>query len=206
MQGTVNIVVSAGGLTIQGVVSRLAAGGVPPQEMALAAGNAGTLSTRTNDTDGELTLGSGHDIETGDTISIGWLDANGNLKCARLATVGTVSGTTVPFTGASGDVLPAQGYSIIADEVVDLGCDFDGDKCPLLCGQFQSGNGIAVFEDSGNAALKVFCGYTQEPLLYWDKSALTLPITGNPVDEIRLANLSSVANTFKLCGLYHSDT
>jgi len=204
--GTVTIVISASGVTIQGVISREASGGVPPQNKALDAGNSGTLSTRTNDTDGELTLESGHDIETGDVICIGWT-TSGVVSCARLATVGTVSGNTVPFSGATGDVLPTQGTSIVADEVVDLDADWDGDKATLFGAQFKDGAGIAIYEDSGNNVLKAFVAQAaQDVMLYWSNSTLTNPITGNAVDEVRIANLSAVANTYKQTGIYQSDT
>ena len=206
-KGTVQIVISAAGKTIQCAFAREEVGGIPPIEKTLAAGNAGTLSTRTNDTDGTLTLAADHDIETGDTICIGWTDANGVVKCARLATVGTVAGTSVPFTGATGDVLPAEAYSIVADEVVDLDADWDGDKAVLFGAEFNAGAGIAIYEDSGNNVLKAWVAQAaQEPLPYWSNSGITNPITGNPVDEVRIANLCTSANTYKSTGIYKSDT
>ncbi len=204
--GTVNLVISAGGQTIQGVVSRQATGGVPPQAVALAAGNAGTLTTRTNDTDGEITAAdAGHDIETGDKIDIGWIDANGKLKVAYGGTVGTVSGTSIPFTGCSGEVLPAQDYSVIVDERVPIDCDFDGDKALIIAACCDQ-NGHCAFEDSGSVVLDTATLYAKEPYLYYSDSNISPPITGNPVDELQLSNLSVIAATFRLCGLVQSDT
>jgi hypothetical protein len=207
MNGTINIVVSAAGLTIQGAIARTASGGVPPQEKSLPAADAGELTTRTNDTDGTLTMDSGsHGISTGDKIDIFWT-ASGLQKCAFGATAGTVAGTSVPFTGASGDVLPAASSTITADVQIVLDCDFDGDKLQMLGGVIAAYNGNIVFEDSGNAVLDQTVLYAGEPYLYYTRSGLTNPLTGNPVDEVRVTNASSAgAATFKLCGLVDSDT
>lgn len=206
MQGTITITVSAGGITIQGAVTRTEEGAVPSQEISLAAAKAGTLSTRTSDTAGTLTLGAGHGIVDSDDIDIGWVDANGDFQCCYNATVGVVAGTSVPFTGASGTVLPAQDYAITAQKrtVVDL--DWDNDDAVLLA--FMSTRvGHVAFEDSGDAVLKAQKLLASEPCLYWNNGFMTIPITGNAVDELHLTNLDSVNTaTFKLCGLYDSAT
>lgn len=73
------------------------------------AGQSGTLSTRTSDTAGTLTLGADHGVTDGQIIDI-YFDGG----VAHGATVGTVDGTSVPFTGAAGDVLPAEDAAVIA--------------------------------------------------------------------------------------------
>ncbi|MBK9128182.1 MAG: hypothetical protein IPM13_10320 [Phycisphaerales bacterium] len=64
-------------------------------------GKRGTLTTRTSDTAGTLTMESGHGIATGNTIHVYW---DGGKRIG--VTVGTVSGTSVPISGGSGDNLP----------------------------------------------------------------------------------------------------
>lgn len=87
----------------------------PVYELDPAAGNAGTLSTRTDNTTGTLTLGASHTIETGDTVDIHWQSGGVNY-CQRDCTVGTVSGTSVPFSGGSGTNLPAEDSSVVCTE------------------------------------------------------------------------------------------
>ena len=60
-QANMNIVLAAGGISVQGVISRAAEGQIG-QEVSLPAADAGTLSTRTSDTAGTLTLGAGHGV------------------------------------------------------------------------------------------------------------------------------------------------
>lgn len=65
------------------------------------AGKRGTLTTRSSDTAGELTMESGHGIATGNIIHVYWGDGK------RIGvTAGTVSGNVVPISGGSGDDLP----------------------------------------------------------------------------------------------------
>src|SRR5262249_55560519 len=49
-----------------------------------------------------------HVIVDADKIDIYWIDTNGKQQMARHGTVGTVAGTSVPFTGAAGTALPPQ--------------------------------------------------------------------------------------------------
>jgi len=205
LKGTIRISGSMGGLSIETTVTREGSGGVPPQEKSLPKADAGTLSTRTNDTDGTLTLGSGHGVATGNKIDIFWTDANGNLKCAYGATVGTVAGNSVPFTGASGDVLPALDSAITADVQTALDCDFDGDKLKMILAKSDR-NGNLIFEDSGNAVLDHATLLATEPYFYYSGAGQTNPLSGNPVDEIRVTNADSVnAATFQMNGIYNSD-
>lgn len=99
---------SLGGKTFNETRS-LSGAGLALAEASIPAAKAGTLSTRTSDSVGTLTLGAGHGIETGNVITIFW----GSVGYRRLVTVGTVSGTSVPLTNSgSGDVLPDQGTAV----------------------------------------------------------------------------------------------
>ncbi|MBS0229455.1 MAG: hypothetical protein JSS23_12290 [Proteobacteria bacterium] len=68
-----------------------------------------TLTTRTNDTDGTITLASGSAF-TGQLMSI-WWDSHSKMM---QFTAGTVTGSAVPFTGATGYgvVLPAASTTV----------------------------------------------------------------------------------------------
>jgi len=206
MKGTVNIIVSAAGLSVAGTVSKQATGGVPPQEKALAAAKVGALSTRTSDTAGTLTMVEGHGITDGQTIDIFWVDADGALKCAYGATVGEVATNSVPFTEAAGDVLPAETYAITAQVVTELDCDFDGDKAVLLVALMKTCGGHVCFVDSEDAVLKALTLEANEPFVWWENCPFTAPITGNPVDAVVISNAGIAASTFQLTGLVDSDT
>lgn len=72
-----------------------------------AAVKVGTLTTRTSDTAGTATLESGHGVTSSATNQTFYWVENGLLKSRRNTTIGTVSGTSVPFSGGTGDNLPA---------------------------------------------------------------------------------------------------
>lgn len=79
------------------------------RDPTLTAAKTGTLSTRTSDTAGTLTMASGHGITDADLIDIYWSTG----QCTS-ALVGTVSGTSVPFTLATGAALPLADTAITA--------------------------------------------------------------------------------------------
>ena len=121
--GKCNQTLSLPGVSISTTIDRSASGGVPPQDVAVPAAKAGTLSTRTGNTDGELTMtDTDHGIEDGDKITIFW---DGGI--AYQATVGIVAGKVVPFTDAKGDNLPGAETAVTAGIITVLDVDFDGD-------------------------------------------------------------------------------
>lgn len=201
IQGKLSLTLSLPGVSISATVSRPAAGGVPPQEVSLAAAEDGSLTTRTSDTAGTLTMDdAGHGITDGDSIVIFWA-----AGVAYKATVGTVSGTSVPFTGADGDVLPAQDTDVTVDVIEELDVDFDGDNLELFAANMDR-RGFIIFEDSGDAELDAEELIANEPYLYVDGMTASNPLTGNPVDQVLIANGdSSNTATFKMGGTYNSD-
>jgi len=97
-------------------------------DVTIPAANAGTLTTRTDATDGEITMDeSTQTIETGDRIDLYWTTA-GVVYARRGVTAGTVSGVTVPISGGDGDNLPTQDAVIIGCAVVELDVVVDGDN------------------------------------------------------------------------------
>lgn len=76
---------------------------------SIAAAKTGTLTTRSSDTAGTLTMSSGHGFVDGDIIDIYWSTGQA-VHC----TVGTVATNSVPFTLANGDVLPIATTAITA--------------------------------------------------------------------------------------------
>lgn len=124
-------------------------------QVALPAGKAGTLTTRTDNTDGTATLGTGHGIATGNTVDIYWA---GGVRYG--VTVGTVSGTSVPFSGGAGDNLPTESTAIVMTKQVPFTAHIDGDKVQLF-GVFlrsQDANAVGHLDllDDGPATIAEF--------------------------------------------------
>ena len=86
------------------------ASGVIDLSSAIPAAKAGTLTVRTNNTDGSLTMAPGHGIVTADKATIFW---PGGIRYN--VTIGTVAGDVVPFVGATGgggDNLPPAAAAV----------------------------------------------------------------------------------------------
>ena len=109
------------------------------------AAKTGTLTTRTNGTDGTLTMTAGHGILTAARVSIFW--AGGSRSNVL---VGTVSTNSVPISGGSGDNLPDAAtavtvqvptsvpFSVVGDNVKAV-----GSQCPVS-GTVEYMNGTTV--------------------------------------------------------------
>jgi len=161
--------------------------------ISLPAGNAGTLSTRTSDTEGVVTLLSGHGISTSDTFDLYWVGG------ARYAiTCDSATATTVTFDNspaATGDVLPAEDFAIIATERVEVATHIDGDEVKMF-GISADQRAQCTFYDTGDAIIKQ---YTLEDSNYMEKyidsSNETNPLTGNPITYAMMSNGGIVAAT-----------
>ena len=101
-----------GGLVLQPTQKNRQCEHVSPYVFTLAAFKAGTVSQRIDANTGELTLGTGHGIETGDVVDIHWRIGTTNY-CQRKVTVGTVIGNTVPIDAGVGDDLPVLTTAIV---------------------------------------------------------------------------------------------
>jgi len=110
MQGSYNINFSAGGLTI-GSTSLPEATTPNPYEEPIPAAKAGTLTTRTDNDTGIVTVASGHGITTSDTVDL--YDSTGQLIQKDVDVTATTS-TTISIDAGVGSNLPA------ADAVVNV--------------------------------------------------------------------------------------
>lgn len=141
-----NISASIGGKTISGTLTRTEATDVSSQ-VTVSAAKAGTLSTRTDNDTGTLTLASGHGITNAQVIDIYW---SGGIQ--RGCVVGTVSGTSVPFDSGAGDNLPIATTAITACVQVVVDTDVAAATIEMAAAsatrkgsvQFQQSNGTAI--------------------------------------------------------------
>lgn len=111
--GRVNISYRVGGAVVDAVIDREDEQGATTQ-VALDAGIAGTLTTRTDDAIGVITVAEGHGLTTSDTIAVFW----GAGRRYGSTITGTTATTVTIATGA-GTVLPAVSSVVtIGKEVV----------------------------------------------------------------------------------------
>lgn len=116
VERTVTIDDTTFSITAEGTTGETA----PEIDVELGPAVTGTLTTRTDNETGTLTMDEGHGITTGARLDLYWDDDEGTGATAgyrRGITVGTVSGNSVPIgadNSGAGDNLPANGTAIKA--------------------------------------------------------------------------------------------
>ena len=196
---TLNIAVSVSGNggSISRTTPRSADGG-GIKEIAVPKGYAGTLSTRTDNETGTLTLAGGHGITTAQVIDLYW---SGGSRQA--ITVGTVSVNSVPI-GADdsgvGDNLPIATTAIVASPRVAFNADIDGDSLAALSMQMAYTNPAIdaesnlLLEDAANDDIAQVDFEANVPKLYDIEGGDSNPFTGDPITHGIISNGSSSAD------------
>ena len=160
----------------------------------IAAAKTGTLTTRTSDTAGTLTMASGHGITTGAKIDIYWSSGQ-----ATNATAGTVSGNSVPFTSATGPVLPAADTAVTVMVQRDEDFSFlDANLAALFVGAGTAAC-TATFKTSGGTVVGVVRvsassdGVNSNHYVWDDQSGVTIPVSDD-VATVSLTHGDSAAS------------
>lgn len=154
------------------------ADGAIVKDPTLAAAKTGTLSTRTSDTAGTLTMAGGHGIVDGDIIDIYWADGQ-----ATAALVGTVATNSVPFTLATGDVLPIATTAITAMvQRVETFSFADADLVALAVGAGTAACSVTFYDDADAAVgavrvARAADGATTQHYVWDDESGATIPVS-----------------------------
>lgn len=135
------------GVSIETHIPRVSGAG-EADDPALAAAKAGSLTTRTDNDTGVVTLAEGHGILTGDKVSVFWEGGK------RYGMTATVSGNLVTVDVGAGDNLPAQATAVTLVKQVPRDFYFNGDDVVMLAvgskrrvhADFQTGASASVFQ------------------------------------------------------------
>ena len=195
--------ISGGGMAIQSIVRRSGSGSIALTE-SLAAAKTGTLTTRTDNTDGELTMAASHGITTGQRLNIFW---TGGARFNVL--VGTVATNVVPISGGSGDNLPSATTAITAQVPTTANVLIDGDNVKLIAIELKTADttlttaGHVTFRDAANDQIAELDLVANTPRIYDIEGGDANPFTGDPITYIQAANgNSSTAATLTIIGVY----
>jgi hypothetical protein len=141
--------VTIGGLAISGNIVR-SDDGEMRESVTLAAGTAGTLSTRTDNDTADISLTAGHGLTSG-TYDIFW--GSGATAGVRRGMTGTVSSNTLSLDGGAGDNLPIATTAVVVCKVVVVIFAFTGDNVLLaaVCAQYRSS---VSFQQAGGTVIK----------------------------------------------------
>jgi hypothetical protein len=156
--------------------------------MSIAAAKTGTLTTRTDDNTGTITGEASHGVSTGNRLDVFW---SGGARVGM--TVGTVSGTSIPVDGGSGDVLPSAATALTICVPTEQNFDVTGDdvssifiSCPL--------GGAVTFTDDSNVYIYHRAPTSTTKTYVWvEADGGTNPLAGGAVGKAYLSNQSSSA-------------
>jgi hypothetical protein len=189
---TVNVTyaasISGGGLAIQSSVIRSGSASISLAE-TLPAAKTGTLSTRTNDTTGTLTMVAGHGLTTGAIIDLYW--AGGNRYGV---VVGTVATNSVPISGGDGDNLPIATTAITAVVQQNVNIFIDGDETKIIAFALRTNDPlsrvpghISLFDAEDDLIAEIDLVANVPTILDLVSNISNNPLTGDPITYLRVS-------------------
>ena len=130
MTTTYSLSVQGGGISVQQSVTRNGDLTVAAQ-VTLPAGKSGTLTTRTDDNTGIVTVASGHGITGSDTVDVYW--AAGRRYGVDVT---ATDATTISIDLGAGDNLPTASTAVVICKQVVANVMLDGDNAKLVVVNF----------------------------------------------------------------------
>lgn len=197
--------ITGGGISIQTLPVVRTNSGPIALEDTLSAAKSGTLTTRTDNNTGTLTMASGHGITDGQIIDIYW---SGGVH--RSATVGTVSGTSVPIDNGIGDNLPTANTAITAVVQKSINLAIDGDNAKIVAMVLETVDkslrtaGNVQFRDSSNAVIAEIDLVANVPQVWDIEGGSSNPFTGNPITNLKASQANTTTTetyTLKIVGV-----
>ena len=202
---TYSVSISGGGLTIQPQPVIRANSGPIGLEDTLNPAKSGSLTTRSDNNTGELTMATGHGITTGQIIDLYW---DGGVQ--RSVTVGTVSVNAVPIDSGIGDNLPADETAITAVVQKSINLAIDGDNADILAvvletvdKSLRTAGNVQFLDVSSNviAEIDLVANIPQ----VWDiEGGASNPFTGAPITNLKASQANVTATetyTLKIVGV-----
>jgi hypothetical protein len=168
-------------------------------EIALPAGKAGTLTTRTDDNTGIVTVGSGHGITISDTVDVYW-------ETGRRYGVDVTAqdATTISIDLGAGDNLPTATTAVVIVKQVPFNLALDGDNAKIVGVSYEvagaSGYGCRVtLFDSADDTITGLYLEANAPNVVDVEGGQTNPYTGDPITDGVASNGSGTeAATLKI--------
>lgn len=193
---TISDNVSIAGLSIQSKVERSATGHIG-QEIPLPAAKVGSLTTRTDDDTGVVTLAASHGIVSTDVVDVYWADG------VRYGMTATVSTNEVSVEGGAGDVLPADETAVTLAKQVAIDTDFLGNLVEAIVVSSTLRANLEFRESAATAVgVKLPAG---EGWRWFSDQGITNPLSGKAIASIQAScGNATTAATLKLGVLYNS--
>jgi hypothetical protein len=172
------------------------------REITLPAAKSGTLSTRTDDNTGVLTVASGHGITDADTVDVYWA---GGVRYGMDVTATT--STTISVNLGDGDNLPSQSTAItVATQVVESFAIEDQSAVQFFAVHLDigaSGKASVDFWYDGDPVTQLDAvqdsnGRDTQANVFDVANGDTNPFGSTQVDQVRASNGTTTAGTLKI--------
>ena len=174
--------------------------------VTLPAGKSGTLTTRTDDNTGIVTVASGHGITDSDTVDVYW--STGRRYGVDVT---ATDSTTISIDLGAGDNLPAQSTAVVICKQVVVNKAIDGDNVKIigfsaeLAASTGFGSRITFFDAASGGGSAVGSGIDLDPnspFVIDVEGGATNLLTGSPILSFVASNGDgSNACTLKIQGL-----
>jgi hypothetical protein len=146
----------------------------------LGAAKTGSLTTRTDNDTGTLTMDPGHGITTGARLDVYW---SGGRRYGM--TVGTVATNSVPIDGGAGDNLPAAAAAITAMVPAEEAVAVTGNNVAAVGIKTTTvQDAVVVIADGSNALLASAVVTAGEDYVWTDQDGTTNPLAGDTVAKV----------------------
>lgn len=199
VSGTITKSISLGGQTFNQSSTPSADAFIVHNE-SVAAGEEGSLTTRTDADTGVITVDdSGHSFAETDRVDVYW-----TAGCRRGMSVSSVTGAAITVDGGSGDDLPAEDSTVTIIEPVLLDLSVLGTRVEAILLSTDT-RGQFVFIDDGSLEAyqkELGAGYSFD---WIDGNGTTNPITGDQIEGVYISHDGSSAATMKV-GILHDNS
>lgn len=142
---------------------------------------AGTLTTRTSNTEGVITFSS-HSFTVSDKIGIFW---SGGQR--HYVTVDSADVTTVTFSAGSGDNLPADESAVTVSKPLELDALVDGDAISGV-GVTSNRRNTAVFLDDADAIITAKTTAALQAFAWAANTGTASEFTGKNLERVLMYN------------------
>lgn len=194
---TVSKTMSLGGKSFN-VTKSLSAEQAQVREVSIAAAKGGTLSVRTDNDTGTVVADSGsHGITTGSRVDLYW---SGGSR--RGVTVGTVSGTSIPIDGGTGDNLPSASSDITIATANEYDLNVVGNDIEALFMK-AGARGTIVIADGSNVELASRVFLAADNYFWYTDCGDTNPLAGDTATKVFMSHASEAGAATMLIGVLH---
>lgn len=196
--GTITSTITIGGRSVAATNS-VTDTGLIEHALTLTAADAGTLSTRTDNDTGIITLAEGHGITDSNTVDVYW---SGGVRYGM--TVTAYDTTTITVDVGSGDNLPVQDTAVYAGVHTTVDVDVNGSLATMIVITADARAHIEFLTGASASIKAVEIASASYPFSWDSNCGHTNPITGQTVASARASAGTAASTTMYVWILYTS--